>query len=89
MKENQTSIEILEKNLGDVDHLKDTINTQNDCMKDKLTLRSNLQDNIKKNSSDCDVILKQLLNLHYILQKETCENTDNTDAKAFWLYRLS
>ena len=43
-------------------------------MKDKLTLRSNLQDNIKKNSSDCDVILKQLLNVHYILHKETCEN---------------
>ena len=50
LKENQTSIEILEKNLGNinVDHLKYIITTQSENLKDKLTLQSNLEDNLKK-----------------------------------------
>ena len=95
LKENQTSIEILEKNLGNINinPLKEVIKIESDNIKKEIDQMVELEQKLKDISQTCDAALKKLLEMHHNMQKKQLQNIDecvNDDvigvsvAKTFW-----
>ena len=77
MNENKTSLEILERNIGENDHLEElkkklnTIDLQQD-----IAEFNDLEKSVDWYKKDCLGLLRMILDLHSKIQKETCDNID-------------
>lgn len=80
VNENQTSIEILERNLGEnnlLQQLKEDISSQSSSINDDLDNFNKLTENITSINSECLLMLTLLLDLYSKIKIETAEKCEN------------